>query len=184
VRWERLFADLEGQLEAADDAELAADVGDRSRRELALIRLVDRLRPAIGQSISVRLAGLGLLAGRLSAVGADWLLLDEAAGREALVPARAVLSVSGLGAGTDTPGSEGAVAAKIGLAHALRGVTRDRAAVSVVLIDGSTVSGTLDRVGVDFVEIADHPAGEPRRRDAVRGVWTLPLSAVGVVRST
>jgi hypothetical protein len=52
----------------------------------------------------------------------------------------------------------------------------------LTLIDGSTAAGTLDRVGADFVEVAEHAQGEPRRHDAVRAVRAYPLTSLAVVR--
>jgi hypothetical protein len=181
MRWDELFDDLEAQFDAADTAEQAAEVADRSRRETALLRLVDRVRPVVGGPISLRLAGAGALSGVLTAVGADWLLLAEQGGRENLVATAAVLSVGGLAAQSAAPFSEGQVAARLTLAYALRGLVRDRSAVTVTLIDGSTAAGTLDRTGADFVELAEHPAGEVRRRDAVRAVRTYALHALAVI---
>lgn len=182
MRWDELFDDLEAQFDAAQAAELAAEVGDRVRRELSVIRLVDRLRPAIGQQVAVRAAGAGSLEGMLVSVGPDWLLVAEIAHREALVFGPAVLSVGGLAAQSATPDGEGRLAARFTFGFALRGIVRDRSAVTLTYVDGSTTTGTLDRVGADFVEIAEHAPGELRRRDAVRGVRTVPLSAVAVVR--
>lgn len=182
MRWHDLFDDLEAQYDAARDAELASEVSDRTRRELALVRLVDRLRPAVGQPVGVRLLGGSVAEGELTAVGPDWLLVAEIAGREALVATHAVLSVGGLAAQSANPDSEGLVAARLTLAFALRAIVRDRSAVMVSYVDGATTTGTLDRVGADFVEIAEHAQGEARRRGAVRGVRTVPLGAVAMVR--
>ena len=182
MRWDELFADLEAQYDAAQDAELAAEVSDRTRRELALVRLVDRLRPVVGQPVMLRVTGAGVLEGRLIGVGPDWLLLGELGGREALVALPAVLSVGGLTAQSASAGSEGKVAARLTMAFALRGIVRDRSAVTLTYIDGATTTGTFDRVGSDFVEIAEHPPGELRRRDFVRTVRTVPLAAVATVR--
>jgi hypothetical protein len=182
VRWDELFDDLDAQFNEVETAELAAEVADRSRREVALLRLVDRLRPVLGRQITVRLVGAGVVEGQLTAMGPDWLLLAEAGGREALVVASALLSVGGLAAQTAAPNSEGLVAARLNVAYALRGIVRDRSEVAVTLIDGSTAAGTIDRVGADFLELAEHPAGEERRRDAVRLVRAYPLSSLAVVR--
>lgn len=183
MRWDELFRDLEGQLEAVEGADLGGEVSDRTRREVAQLRLVDRLRPAIGHPVCVHVHGGDPVAGRLCGVGAQWLLVDEAAGRQALVPLTAVLGVTGLGALSAVPGAEGRVAARLGLGHALRGIARDRLPVSVRLADGSQVAGTVDRVGEDFLELAEHPPGEPRRRGAVSGMRTIPLAALAVLRS-
>jgi len=182
MRWDELFDDLEAQFGEAETADLAAEVTDRSRRELSLLRLVDRLRPVIGQPLVLRIVGAGVIEGELRAVGPDWLLLAEVGGREALVAAPAVLWIGGLAAQTAVPHGEGQVAARLDLAYALRGIVRDRSAVSLTLLDGATATGTLDRVGVDFVEMAEHAPGEPRRHDAVRAVRAYPLTSLAVVR--
>jgi hypothetical protein len=183
MRWQQLFADLEAQLDESARSEFAAEVRDRSRHELSLVRLVDRLRPSVGQQVGVRLPTIGMLDGTLSCVGADWLLLAEAGGREALIPLHAIAAIGGLGPVTAVPNSEGWVAARLGFAYALRGLARDRAGTSVYLIDGSTVAGTLDRIGADFVELATHPAGEPRRRDLVRAVLEVPMCGIVALRT-
>ncbi|MBL7495229.1 hypothetical protein I6A84_29450 [Frankia sp. CNm7] len=186
MRWEALFADLEAQWEAAEAAELALEIADRSRREAGYLRLVDRLRPAVGYRVRVDLAGSmgperGAVDGRLLALGVDWLLLEDAGGVEALVPARSVLAVRGLLGESAPPGHEGRVGARLDLRHALRGVARDRSGCLVTLSDGRTVSGTVDRVGADFVDLAEHAPGEFRRpRDVA--LCTIPLAAVAVLR--
>jgi hypothetical protein len=181
MRWDRLFRDIEAQLDAADAAELDAEVAERTRRESALVALVDRVRGASGSRVSVMVMGTGVVEGVLLEAGSQWLLLAEDGGREAVLPLSAVLSLAGLGVRTAVPG--GQVFARLGLAAALRAIARDRAAVSVGLVDGSVLTGTLDRVGADFVEVSLHGAGEPRRRDEVSGVRTLPFAALAHVRS-
>lgn len=182
VRWRALFQDLEAQAAALERAELDAEVSDRTRREAGLVRLVDRLRPAAGAPLVVQVLGAGVLRGVLLDAGAQWLLLDEGAGREVLVPVDAVLSVAGLGRAAAAPGSEGEVERRLDLRWALRGLARDRAPLAVVLRDGTTVTGTLDRVGADHVELAEHAAGEVRRAAAVRAVRLLPLSGLAALR--
>jgi hypothetical protein len=182
VRWQRLFDDLEAQAEAYDTAEFEAEVSERARFEVGQLRLVDRLRAAVGHPIDLTCRAAGHLSGQLERVGADWLLLAEQPDRQILVACAAITSIGGLGALSALPGSEGTVGARLDLRRALRGVARDRSPVQVLLIDGSVVTGTLDRVGADFLELAEHPQREPRRAGAVRRVRTVPLAAIAVVR--
>jgi hypothetical protein len=184
VRWQALFDDLEAQAEQLAAAELHAEVADRTRREYALLRVVDRLREAEGHPVAVTVWGAGVVHGRLLDAGTDWLLLEESGGREVLVPLAAVLGVTGAGGRTATPGREGEVGRRLDLRWALRGLARDRAGVGVVLRDGSTVSGTLDRVGADHIDVAEHPPGEARRAAAVRQVRLVPVQALALLRST
>jgi hypothetical protein len=184
VRWEELFGDLEAQAEQLAAAELQAEVADRTRREVARLGLVDRLREATEQTLVVTVWGAGAVHGRLLDVGVDWLLLQEVGLREVLVPLDAVLGITGIGPRSAAPGTEGEVARRLELRWALRGLARDRAGVSVVLKDASTLSGTLDRVGADHVDVAEHAPGEARRAGAVRQVRVVPVTALALLRST
>lgn len=181
VRWDALFADLEAQLDAVQAEDLEGEVADRTRRELARMRLVDRLRAARGREVVVRLQGAGVLVGEVADVGADWVLLDERGGA-ALVALGAVVALSGVGARSELPGSEGEVERRFDLRFALRRLVRDRAVVELTLVDGTRVTGTLDRVGADHLDLAQHDAGELRRASAVRQVLLLPVSALALVR--
>jgi hypothetical protein len=181
-RFENLFADLEAELGAADQADLAYEVADRFRGEYAHLRLVDRLHAALGQPIALVLPRVGVVNGELRDVGADWLLLTTNSGREYLVPLPAISVVDGLVALSRAPGTEAKVAAKRGLRIALRRLAHSRAQVQLHLSDISIV-GTIDQVGQDFLEIAEHPAGEPRRPRMIRTVRTVPLTALLLVQS-
>jgi hypothetical protein len=180
MRWDDLFADLEAQVEALQVAERDAEVAELIRLETSRLELARRLRPALGAALRVRCLGGMVLAGRLSAVGAGWFLLDEDGGREAFIATAAVVSVAGLGRLVGAPAA--ALDAGLGIGRALRGLARDRSVVRACLTDSTVLDGTVDRVGSDFVELAVHAAGEPRRREEVREVLVLPIGALAVLR--
>lgn len=178
MRWSDLFADLEAQLEQADRAELIAQVPDRTRRERALVSWVDRMATQIGEVLVLTTPG-GQLRGTLQDLGGDWMLIDEVGRGSAVVPLTAVLSVTGLN--THSDGHRG-LGRRFGMGLALRGIARDRCAVAVHDIGGGIVTGTIDYVGSDHLEIAEHPADLLRRRTAVTGHRTVPFRAICVVR--
>ena len=182
MRWEGLFDDLEAQAAALEQAERAAEVDERTRSEIGALAWGDRARASLGASVRARLAGGLAVSGLLCRAGPDWLLLDEGAGREALIVSAAVLGLRGLGRYSAVPDSDGVVAARLGLRHALRAIARDRSVVRIHLRDGTTVDATIDRVGRDFVEVATHAAAELRRRQDVRDIELVPLTAITAVR--
>ena len=182
TRWNELFADLEAQAVALESAERSGEVEERIRIESGALRLVDRLRSAIGSPIRVSCQAGSAVHGTVCRSGSDWLLLDEGGGREALVPLRAVVELCGLGRSAAVPGSESVVESRLTFRIALRGLVRDRSTVQVRVTDGRTMVGTLDRVGADFVELAEHPAGELRRAAEVCDVLLLPIQAIVLVR--
>jgi hypothetical protein len=182
MRWDDLFGDLEAQLEAAEAASVDAEVADRTRRESALITLADRLGGSQGDRVAVHVVGAGRVDGHLLEVAGQWVLLADDRGADVLVALAAVQGLADLSASSD-PGSDPAQGRmRLGLGVALRAVARDRAPVVVHLTGGSTVEGTLERVGADFVEVTEHPAAETRPRGG-RAVRTLPFAALAMVRS-
>ncbi len=181
MRWAELFRDLEAQLDAASSAELAGEVADRTRREYARIRLVDRLRAAEGREVLLTVAGAGVVRGSVLDCGPDWVLLAQESNREAVVSLGALLGVVGLDPRAATePGSEGVVGARCGLGTVLRALARDRAEVACTVLDGSVTVGTIDRVGADYLEIAPCRPGERRARDAGTQRKLVPFAALAV----
>jgi hypothetical protein len=180
MRWQQLFADLQAQFDQAEEAAERAEWGSRARTELGSVSFTDRLRGAVGAAVVLRCAGAGQIAGVLAEVGPDWVLVDGDHGRESLVATAAVRSVAGLTRRTAAADPRPA-RVEMDLRRALRRLARDRSTVSLVLDDGAAITGTLDRVGADFVELAEHAPDEPRRPGAVRSVQAVPIAAVAVV---
>jgi hypothetical protein len=184
VRWEGLFADLEGQLVAEERRELDSEVAERTRRERALVDLPARLAASSGRSLVVDLAGGRRLEGTLQDHGDGWFLLGASddtsrSSREVLVPLAHVVAICGLAAGAE-PGRS---ARRFGLGYALRALARDRSTVALLLVGGGEVVGTVDVVGADHVTVAEHPEGETRRAANVRRLVTVPTSALLAVGS-
>jgi len=183
MRWQRLFADLQAQFEAAGDEEGRSEWASRARAEMGAVRLADRLGGSIGARLVLTCRGAGRVSGALTEVGPDWLLLADERGREQLVSSAAVRAVAGLGRWTAPAEGPGPVRARMDLRRALRGLARDRSAVQVVLDEGTVLTGTIDRVGADYLELAEHAADQPRRAAAVRQVHAVVIEGVAVVRT-
>lgn len=177
MRWDELFGDLEAQLDAARSAALAADADQRLRREVGRTTIVQRLRAAAGQELVLGVDDQ-VVRGRLDGVGPDWLLVGGIT--ETLVPLATLGWVQGLGREARV-GDPGRVWSRLGLGSALRGLARDRAVVRVHHGAGRPVTGTIDRVGADHLDLAVHPSDAPRRATAVTAVRTVPLASVRLV---
>ncbi|MGV8967328.1 MAG: hypothetical protein ACOH2F_13745 [Cellulomonas sp.] len=179
MRWEALFADMEAQLEAAQAAERALEVADLTRAERASVALGDRLRAAHGASVQVTVAGGHRVDGELIEVAEQWLLVAEGV-RRALVPLAAVVAVRGLPA-RSIP-AHGEVARRLGLGYALRAIARDRATVRIAA-DGSELTGRIEWVGADHLELAAGFAPHAEVDPGGSGRWAVPFTALRVVRS-
>lgn len=173
MEWEGLFADLEAQWEAHERRELDAEVADRTRRQRALVDLTARLAAHRGRPVTVRTTAGDPVTGVVVDVGDGWLALSRSP-RSVLVLLAALVGVDGL-----TTRSEDARAARrFGVGYALRGLSRDRATVTVVDIAGGTTTGTIDAVGADHLQIALHHGDEPRRAPNVRAARAIPFAAL------
>lgn len=171
MRWQSLFDDLEGQLAAQESAELRAEVSERTRSEQSAVRLADRLRAAPGAGLVLYLRDGSTVRGTCRGAGADYLLVDEGT-TSWLVAHEALTAVAGLTRSVAPPA--GVVLGRLGLASALRGLAQGRVGVRL-RCDGAEATGTIDRVGADHLDLAEHPLGEARRPEAVRRVLTVPF---------
>jgi hypothetical protein len=178
VRWDDLFADLGAQWDAEERRELDGEVADRTRRERALVGLPERLAAARGEPVALTVRVVGPLDGRVLEVGDGWLLLASETRGQALVPFAAVTGVTGLPRWVDGRGP----GRRFGLGHALRGLSRDRSTVLLTDLDGVVLSGTIDAVGRDVLELSEHAPDLPRRAENITGRRLVPFSAVVLVR--
>ncbi|WP_160664684.1 hypothetical protein [Pseudarthrobacter sp. ATCC 49987] len=184
MRWDALFDDLETQMAASERLDLDAEVTERTRAEAAAVELADRVRGSLGLLIVVQLASGSTVEGTLSHAGSQALVLDEPL-HQVLVPYAAAVRYRGLSRLAVPESSR--VRQRLGLASALRGLARDRAALAVLLTGGSAgetvLHGVIDRVGRDHLDLAVTGDGEDRRTANVRQVATIPFGALAGIRS-
>ena len=162
MRWEMLFADLEARLEAAQRADLEAEIADRARSERADVTLGARVVGMRGAVLTVVLRGGRRVSGTVADAAATWLLLASGGG-EVLVPASAIAAIEGLGHGA---ASLSAVERRLGMGSVLRELADARADV-VVDTDAGAWRGRILAVGADHLDL-----------DGPGGVRAIPLAAV------
>lgn len=175
-RWEEtvlgMLDDLEMQAEGLQLAERAVEVGELSVAQYAEIDLLGRLHGSVGRTLRVgTLDGLELH-GRLTATGADWILVSDGVGGVAFVHLPAIAVLGGL-APSPMPEAGRPLTARLTLRSALRGLAEDRRPCTVHLRGGRTLQGNLVRVGADFAVLRQGGTGEQ---------VTVPLGAIALVR--
>jgi hypothetical protein len=200
MRRDDLFDDLESQLEqelGAEDVDLHAE---EERLRLGRLTLRDRLlaitRSGETGSASVEELRLALRDGQLlsvvvGSIGRDWLLGELRGPRRGscLVPLGAIASVLPTAEqlarsveGADASEAPVLLSARLGLSFVLRDLCRRRAALELSIASGERMHGTIDRVGRDHLDLAEHEAGVARRAAAVTRIRILPIEQLVLVR--
>ncbi len=194
MRWEHLFDDLESQLQqelAAEDDDLRIEEERLRRARLGLReRLLAHHRHGGGAPLRLVLADGSDLALRTDGFGRDWLsgVVAAPAGGRCIVPlaavAQVVLEAGGSSDAVDGPvpaEDPGSLTARLGLPFVLRDLARRRRPLRL-LVPGGELTGTLDRVGRDHLDLAVHALDEPRRDRSVRGRRLIALAQLLRVR--
>lgn len=187
VRWDDLFADLEGQLEQGLDAEDLDLVAEEERLRLGRLGLRDRVAAFAGEELILELRDGTRAELRVQAIGRDWLS-GAVTGSPAscVVPLDAVAAVlpgpervaRSMAAPSEHPD---ALSRRLGLPFVLRDLCRRRCTVEL-LTAMRVLHGTIDRVGRDHLDLAEHDPGEPRRAGAVHAIRILPFAGLLLVR--
>lgn len=190
MRWDRFFEDLEGQLDSEWEAERAALDSEAERLRLSRLALHERLKSLRGEPVTqpaFELSDGTTLTGRLTAVGADWAGMSDAAERTMLVALGAVVGIGMpetdvVRSARAEPSAAHRLAERMTLGFVLRDLARRRAPVAVHLQSGRALSGTIDRGLADHIDLALHDPGQPRRAGSIAGVRIVPLAAIAWVR--
>ena len=175
VGWEErllaVFDDLEQQAEGLALAARDTDVAELGRAEYAEVDLAGRLHASVGRVVQLELAGWGRRDVLLERVGRACALVREPwGGTVTVLNLDQLRGASGLDPGA-RPEELRRVTARLGLASALRHLADEVDRVAVVRVDGERRTGTLGRLGADFVELV----GETGQ------VEVVPLDAVAAV---
>jgi hypothetical protein len=191
VRWDELFADIEGQFERQLDAERVDLAAEGVRLQAGRRFLRERLGRMCGDgsTVSVVLVDAHVVELRVDSTGADWvageLRLGERA-RGAVVPIAAIEGVlpTREQLDRDEPAADPVhgLSERLGLAFILRDLCRRRIVVELRTA-GGTHHGTIDRVGADHLDLAEHDPAEPRRPRAVRRMRLVPFSGILCVQT-
>ena len=195
MRWDNLFDDLEGQLENelnAEDLDLRAE---EERLRLGRLSLRQRLTalssgPDRSGGTRILLVGGQTLTVRPTTFGRDWLaadLLDAGAGEpQCLLPFTAIAAVILLAEQVTPslepePESTARLVDRIGLPFVLRDLCRRRKTLQIHTALG-VVTGTIDRVGREHLDLAVHASGTVRRAADVEQYRIIPLTQIQLVR--
>jgi hypothetical protein len=187
VRWDELFADLEGQLEHGLGAEEREAQLEEERLRVGRASLRDRIAAVAtgGDPLGVRLVDGARLDLVPRTVGRDWASGDlSGSAAQVVLPLQAVAALLPTPAQVERslePVAVGTVTDRISLAFVLRDLARRRRILQLTTL-GGVLTGTVDRVGRDHLDVAVHPADAFRRDSAVSRIEVLALSRLLLVR--
>ncbi|MBA8816618.1 hypothetical protein FHX48_001691 [Microbacterium halimionae] len=188
MQWDRFFDDVEQQFAGEQAAERAALESESTRLRLAAVTFRERLLSFAVGAAFIRLSTEGGdVSGVLSAVGVDWVALDGAAAGAMVVPLGALLSVGvertmAVSVERSSEPRRRALEDTMTWGFIMRDFMRRRIPVTLILIDGKQLSGTIDRAGADHLDLALHDRGVARRESEVTGLRLVPFGAIASLR--
>lgn len=193
MRWDRFFDDLEDQLASEWEAERAALDSEAERLRLSRVPLRDRLvalvdRDGAASAPSFEMRDGTTLVAEVSGLGADWAALAPASSRAGAViaPLAGIMAI-----GMPQPdllrsarplAMRSSLSERMTLGFALRDLSRRRIAVTIHLVHGRSLAGTIDRAGADHLDLALHEPGTPRRAGEVTAYRIVPFDAIAWLR--
>lgn len=163
MRWEKLFADLEG---IVDDEAL-------TERDALITELRDGERAAtswqqlVGGAVCLEVAGIGRIDGTVQS-GNDCVIAMLTDRAHILVNPVAVMAVLGAAQRAAQPTM---VSSKLGWPYVFRLLQRDQDRVQLYRTDSTSRTGKVVFVGADFVQIRDDADNAPM----------IPYAAIAVV---
>ena len=176
----RVFDELEAEFEAGLRREAEQESLAAVRAELGATVLWEQLARRVGSETAV-LAGAHAFRGTLVASHPEFLVLQATDGAEHLIRHGSAVSIALPAEPAPLRPTPDAASRRYQFTLALRELARRREPIRVLLADGTGCDGTIEAVGSDYLEIAEHHLGEARRRGAVRARRFIGFAAVVAV---
>jgi hypothetical protein len=176
----RVFEELEAEFDAGLRREAEQEALAAVRAELGATVLWEQLARRIGAETAVT-AGGQTFRGSIIASYPEFLVVRASDGGEHLIRYGSMFSLSMAPEAPDLRPAPTAAARRYQFALALRELARRREPVRISLSDGAVLDGTVEAVGSDYLEVAEHDPGEARRRSAVRARRFVGFAAVVAV---
>jgi hypothetical protein len=176
----RVFDELEAEFEAGLRREAEQETVAALRAGIGATVLWEQLARRIG-SETVAFAGTRAFRGIVVASYPEFLVLRASDGSEHLIRYGPAVSVALPPQPSDLRPTPAGATRRYQFALALRELARRREPVRVELVDQTRVDGTIEAVGSDYLEVAEHDPGEARRRAAVRARRFVGFAAVVAV---
>jgi sRNA-binding regulator protein Hfq len=176
----QVFDELEAEFEEGLRQEAEQQTVAAVRAELGATVLWEQLARRVGTEM-VAFAATQVLRGSAVASYPEFLVLRGADGAEHLIRYGPAVSVALPAEPAPLRPTPGPAVRRYQLALALRELARRREPVRVHLVDGTSLAGTIEAVGSDYLEVAEHDLGEARRRPAVRARRFIGFAAVAAV---
>jgi hypothetical protein len=176
----RVFDEPEAEFEAGLRREAEQEAVAAVRAELGATVLWEQLARRIDSETTV-LAAARIFRGTAVASYPEFLVLRADDGTEHLIRYSPAISVALPPEPPSLRPTPPPGARRYQFALALRELARRREPVRVELVDGARVDGTIEAVGSDYLELAEHDPGEARRRTAVRARRFVGFAAVVAV---
>jgi hypothetical protein len=176
----RVFDELEAEFEAGLRPEAEQESMAAVRAELGATVLWEQLARRIGSEATVVCGGRSF-GGTVLASYPEFLVLRGADGAEHLIRYGSAVSIALPAEQPQLRPTPAASGRRYQFALALRELARRREPVRVLLAGGISCDGTVEAVGSDYLEVAEHDLGEARRRGAVRARRFIGFAAVVAV---
>lgn len=173
----RVFEELEAEFEAGLRQEAEQEAVAALRAGIGATVLWEQLARRIGGE-AVVFSGPRAFRGIVVASYPEFLVLRDPDGSEHLIYYGPAVSVALPAHPGDLRPAPPAAIRRYQFALALRELARRREPVRVELVDQTRVDGTIEAVGSDYLEVAEHDPGEARRRAAVRARRLVGFAAV------